>query len=312
MAKAKVSSTSIQSGTPPSAVLKTRGKGNGVGTHLVVITGMSGSGKGTVLRAFEDLGFFCVDNLPVDLIAPFAELCDSARGIARAALVVDIREGQALRRLPATFRKLRREIRATLVFLEASDDSLVRRYSETRRPHPMSAQRPVRTAIRQERKMLQPIRRMADLIVDTTRFNVHELRAHFVERFEGNEESRTMLISCVSFGYRNGVPPDSDLVFDVRFLPNPNYLPQFRHLTGRHPQVAKYIKSFPQTQEFIARITDLLVYLMPHYIREGKSYLTISFGCTGGQHRSVTLAETIRKNLTNAGYRTKVVHRDNP
>lgn len=312
MGKAKVSSTAIESGTPPSRVLKTGAKGSGAGTHLVVITGMSGSGKGTVLRAFEDLGFFCVDNLPVDLITPFAELCDSARGIAKAALVVDIREGQALRRLPATFRKLRRDVRATLVFLEASDDSLVRRYSETRRPHPMAPARPVRSAIRQERTMLQPIRRMADLIVDTSRFNVHELRAHFVERFEGSEESRTMLISCVSFGYRNGVPPDSDLVFDVRFLPNPNYLPQFRHLTGRHPQVAKYIKSFPQTKEFIARITELLVYLIPHYIREGKSYLTISVGCTGGQHRSVTLAETIRKNLAAAGYRTKVVHRDNP
>jgi len=312
MGKAKVSSTSIESGTPPSKVLKTAGKSTGAGTHLVVITGMSGSGKGTVLRAFEDLGYFCVDNLPVDLIAPFAELCDQSRGIARAALVVDIREGQALRRLPATFRKLRREIRATLVYLEASDESLVRRYSETRRPHPMSPERPVRAAIRQERAMLQPIRRMADLIVDTSRFNVHELRAHFVERFEGSEESRTMLISCVSFGYRNGVPPDSDLVFDVRFLPNPNYLPQFRHLTGRHPQVAKYIKSFPQTKEFIVRITDLLIYLIPHYIREGKSYLTIAFGCTGGQHRSVTLAETFRKNLATAGYRTKVVHRDNP
>ncbi len=312
MGKAKVSSTSIQSGTPPSRVLKAEPKAAGTGTHLVVITGMSGSGKGTVLRAFEDLGFFCVDNLPVDLIAPFAELCDRSRGIAKAALVVDIREGQALRRLPATFRKLRREVRATLIYLEASDDSLARRYSETRRPHPMAPERPIRTAIRQERAMLQPIRRMADLIVDTSRFNVHELRAHFVERFEGSEESRTMLISCVSFGYRHGVPPDSDLVFDVRFLPNPNYLPQFRHLTGRHPQVAKYIKSFPQTEEFIARITDLLVYLIPHYIREGKSYLTIAFGCTGGQHRSVTLAETIRKNLAAAGYRTKVVHRDNP
>jgi UPF0042 nucleotide-binding protein len=311
MGKAKVSSTSIQSGTPPSRVLQAQPEG-APATHLVVITGMSGSGKGTVLKAFEDLGFFCVDNLPVDLIAPFAELCVSSRGIARAALVVDIREGQALRRFPAIYRKLRREVKTTLVYLEASDESLVRRYSETRRPHPVSPQRPIRSAIRMERAMLQPIRRLADLTVETSRFNVHELRAHFVERFEGSEEARTMLISCISFGYRNGVPPDSDLVFDVRFLPNPNYLPQFRHLTGRHPQVAKYIKSFPQTEEFIARITDLLIYLIPHYIREGKSYLTIAFGCTGGRHRSVTLAETIRRNLAAAGYRTKVVHRDSP
>ncbi len=305
----KVTATAIQSKVPPSTVLQAAEPPRTDG-HLVVITGMSGSGKGSVLKAFEDLGFFCVDNLPVDLILTFADLCQRSRGIARAALVVDIREGEALARLPAIYKRLSRELRSSLVFLEASDDALVRRYSETRRPHPLAADQPIRRAIARERQMLGRIRALADLVFDTTKFNVHELRASIVERFKGSEEVRPLLISCVSFGYRHGVPPDSDLVFDVRFLPNPNYIPQFRPLSGRHPQVAKYIKSFPQTQEFIGKITELLVYLIPHYIREGKSYLTIAFGCTGGQHRSVTLAETIRRALVQAGFRTKVSHRD--
>jgi RNase adapter protein RapZ len=277
---------------------------------IVVVTGMSGSGKGSVLRAFEDLGYFCVDNLPMDLIPKFAELCRTSGKIARACLVVDIREGEALHRFPAIFRQFRDEMPAILVFLQASDEVIVRRFSETRRPHPLGGDMTLRAAIAAERKMLQPIRKLADLVIDTGRFNVHELKNFVSERFQGPADERSMLISCVSFGYRNGVPADSDLVFDVRFLPNPHFIPKFKPLSGKNPAVARYIRSFAQTQEFLARITELLAYLIPHYIREGKSYLTISFGCTGGRHRSVMMAETISKNLASRGFMTKIHHRD--
>jgi len=278
--------------------------------ELVIITGMSGSGKGSVLRSFEDLGYYCVDNLPVDLIPTFAELCHRSTEIARAALVVDVREHEGLSRFPEIYANLRGGIRPKLLFLEAGDDALVRRYSETRRPHPLSDKQPIPQAIREERHQLREVRGLADMVIDTTRFNVHELRNLISERFAGAEQARSLLVSCTSFGYRHGVPSDSDLVFDVRFLPNPNYIPQFRPLSGKHPQVAKYIRSFPQTVEFIERISELLIYLIPHYIREGKSYLTIAFGCTGGQHRSVCIADAIRKRLSAAGFNTKVVHRD--
>ncbi len=271
---------------------------------------MSGSGKGSVLKAFEDLGYYCVDNLPVDLISTFAELCRKSQEISRAALVVDVREGQALERFPATYRKLTSDVSTKLLFLEASDESLVRRYSETRRPHPLAEEQPIVQAIQAERQRLKKIRALADTVIDTTKFNVHELRSLVCERFQGTVRARSLLISCTSFGYRNGVPPDSDLVFDVRFLPNPNYILQFRPLSGKHPRVAKYIKSFPQTMEFINRISELLIYLIPHYIREGKSYLTIAFGCTGGQHRSVAIADAIGKRLAISGFKAKAVHRD--
>ncbi len=277
---------------------------------IVVVTGTSGSGKGTVLKAFEDLGYFCVDNLPVDLIPKFAELCRTSGEIARAALVVDIREGEALRRFPAIYRQFRDQVPAILIFLQANDEVLIRRFSETRRPHPLGGGLPLRQGIAEERKLLGPIRKLADLVIDTGKFNVHELKQFVSERFHSPADERTMLISCVSFGYRHGVPPDSDLVFDVRFLPNPNYIPKFHRLSGKPPAVARYIRSFAQTQEFLRRITDLLAYLIPHYIREGKSYLTISFGCTGGRHRSVMMAETISKDLAKRGFLTKVSHRD--
>lgn len=277
---------------------------------LVVVTGMSGSGKGSVLKAFEDIGYFCVDNLPVDLIPKFAELCRNSPEISRAALVVDVREGEALRRFPAMFRHLQQEMRVVLLFLQCGDEILVRRFSETRRPHPLASGLPLRDQIAQERKTLQPIRKLADLVIDTGKFNVHELKHFISERFQSPADERSMLISCVSFGYRYGLPPDSDLVFDVRFLPNPNYIPKFKHLTGKHPSVAAYVRSFAQTQEFTRNISELLAYLIPHYIREGKSYLTIAFGCTGGRHRSVMMAETMAKNLADRGFMAKVYHRD--
>ena len=206
---------------------------------LVILTGMSGSGKGSVLKAFEDLGYYCVDNLPVDLIPKFADLCRSKREMARAALVVDIREGTGLKRFPAIFQKFRREMGALLMFLEASDEALGRRFSETRRPHPLLKGRSLREGIAAERKLLLPIREMADLVLDTSRFNVHELRRHITEQFSGTAADRSLVISCSSFGYRHGVPAESDLVFDVRFLPNPNYIPRFQHLSGKQPAVAQ-------------------------------------------------------------------------
>jgi UPF0042 nucleotide-binding protein len=277
---------------------------------LVIITGLSGSGKGSVLRAFEDLGYYSVDNLPIDLIPKFAELTRDSATIRHAALVVDIREGESLRRFPAMYRGIRRGIATTLLFLDADDDAIMRRFSETRRPHPLGTNQSIQRSIRTERRRLAPIRGLADLIINTSKFTVHELRDFIRDKFHGDREESKIVVYVTSFGYRHGVPADSDLVFDVRFLPNPNYIAKFKHLTGRHPSVARYIRSFPQTVEFVDRISDLLVYLLPHYIREGKSYLTIAFGCTGGHHRSVMMADQIRKNLVRAGFKTKTVHRD--
>ena len=278
--------------------------------QLVILTGLSGSGKSTVLRAFEDIGFYCVDNLPVELIPIFAELHAVGEGdFARAALLVDAREGVQLERLPPLLRHLQKDHPITLVFIEANEDALLRRYSETRRPHPLGKNYSVRESLRHERALMEPIRKLADVVIDSTQFNVHELR-HFVTRRFKNPDTRPMLVSVVSFGFRYGVPSDADLVFDVRFLPNPHFVPRLRPYTGKDPKVRQYIRSFPQTGGFLRRIESLLAYLIPHYIREGKSYLTIAFGCTGGKHRSVMLAESVKQALEKRGYSTKVVHRD--
>ena len=278
--------------------------------ELVVITGLSGSGKGSALKALEDLGYYSVDNLPIELIPKLAELTRDSPTVRCAALVVDVREGNSLRSFPAILAKLRRSIPTKLLFLECDDATIVRRFSETRRPHPLGTDRSVSLSVKDERKKLAPIRKLADVIIDTSKFTAHELREVLGEKFSGQRDESKIVVYVTSFGYRHGVPADSDLVFDVRFLPNPNYIPKYKNLTGRHPSVARYIRSFPQTTEFTGRISELLIYLLPHYIREGKSYLTIAFGCTGGHHRSVMMAEQITKNLVQAGYRTKVSHRD--
>ena len=278
--------------------------------QLVILTGLSGSGKSTVLKTFEDLGFYCVDNLPVELIPTFSELHMQGGGeIQRAALLVDAREGEQIARLPDILRRLRREMPATLVFIEASEDALLRRFSETRRPHPLGQGRTIREGLRHERTLMAQIRGLADVVIDTTKFNVHELRQFITRRFQESGQ-RPMMVALVSFGYRYGIPSDADLVFDVRFLPNPHFIPRLRKFSGRDPRVARYIRSFPQTGEFLRRIEGLLVYLIPHYIHEGKSYLTIAFGCTGGRHRSVMLSEALHKSLHRRGFTTKVVHRD--
>ena len=278
--------------------------------QLVILTGLSGSGKSTVLKTFEDLGLYCVDNLPVELIPTFSELHMQAGGeIERAALLVDAREGEQLAKLPALLRHLRAENPATLVFIEASEEALLRRFSETRRPHPLGRDRPVREGLRRERVLMEPIRKLADVVIDTTKFNVHELRQFITHRFHKTGR-RPMMVAVVSFGYKYGIPADADLVFDVRFLPNPHFIPRLRKFSGRDARVARYVRSFPQTGEFLRRIEGLLTYLIPHYIGEGKSYLTIAFGCTGGRHRSVMMAETVHKALHRRGYASKVVHRD--
>ena len=281
-------------------------------SELIIVTGLSGSGKGTVLRALEDFGYYSVDNLPIDLIPKFAELTRDSPNIRRAALVVDVREGEVLRRFPKMFKKLKEQVPTTLLFLEADTSAIVHRFSETRRPHPMGGERSVIKSIEAEREELKLIRRLADHIIDTSKLNVHDLKELVRTKFQAPAKETQIVVYVTSFGYRHGVPADSDLVFDVRFLPNPNYIPEYKHRTGRDPHVARYIRSFPQTQEFVQRISELLIYLLPHYVREGKSYLTIAFGCTGGQHRSVMMAEEMAKRLTKSGFKVKAVHRDMP
>ena len=278
--------------------------------QLVLLTGLSGSGKGSILKTFEDLGFYCVDNLPVALIPAFSELYVEGVGeVERAALLVDAREGEGIKKLPEIYRKMRSERSVALVFVEASNEALLRRFSETRRPHPVGQDFSILEGIREERRRMAPIRRLADLTIDTTKFNVNELRRFILDRFE-SPGKRPLMISVVSFGFRYGIPTEADLVFDVRFLPNPHFVPRLRPFSGKNPRVARYIRSFPQTGQFLRRIESLLSYLIPHYIREGKSYLTVALGCTGGRHRSVMLAEVIRRALARKGYSTKVVHRD--
>lgn len=283
---------------------------SGLPCELVIVTGLSGSGKGSSLRALEDLGYYAVDNLPIDLIPKFAELVRDSSAIRCAAIVVDIREGQNLKRFPRIYEGLKNIVATRLLFLEADDETIVHRFSETRRPHPLGTRHPVSKSLRAERRHMAHIRALADVILNTSRYNVHELRERISETFRGSREEARIRISVMSFGFRHGVPQDADLVFDVRFLPNPNYIPRYKNLTGRDPDVAKYIHSFPQTGEFLRRMTDLLTYLLPHYIKEGKSYLTIAFGCTGGHHRSVMIADQIRTNLAKAGFKAKSSHRD--
>jgi RNase adapter protein RapZ len=280
------------------------------GRQLVILTGLSGSGKSTVLKAFEDMGYYCVDNLPVELIPIFAELHAAGEGdLRRAALLVDAREGLQLEKLPGLLKHLRRDHPIILVYIEAHEDALLRRYSETRRPHPLGKDFSVRESLHHEQVLMEPIRRLADVVIDTTQFNVHELRHFINERFK-SESKRPLLVSLVSFGYKFGVPTDADLMFDVRFLPNPHFVPKLRRFTGRDAEVRRYIQSFPQTGEFLRRMQGLLTYLIPHYIEEGKSYLTIAFGCTGGKHRSVMMAEWMKHALDKKGLATRVMHRD--
>lgn len=302
----KQSKTGVRRRTEKKKPAKASGK------ELIILTGISGAGKASALKAFEDLGYQAVDNLPLELMQEFAGLVAKSKEIERAAIVVDVREGQALDRLPEIIKHVKRVLPTRVVFLDAQDQVLVRRYSETRRPHPLRRSESVSRSIVEERQMLDTVRNVADTQIDTSRFNVHELREEILKRFGHGDQTERLLVSCLSFGFKNGVPLDADLVFDVRFLPNPHFVPEFREKTGLDPKVAGYVTGFPQTGEFLDKVTDLMLYLMPHYVKEGKSYLTIAFGCTGGQHRSVMMAEEIAKRLSKAGYIAKAVHRDMP
>ena len=297
----------------PSAKKKSAGK-PADRSELVILTGISGAGKASALKAFEDLGYYSVDNLPIDLLPAFAYLVRQSREIPRAAIVVDVREGKSLKRFPALLKQLRKHLDTRVVFLDAADPVLLRRFSETRRPHPLGNKEAVLPSLKAERKSLDAIRNVADIILDTSKFNVHELRAHVQAQFahEPKGKDHSLLVSCMSFGFKSGVPAEADIVFDVRFLPNPHFIEEFRPLTGKHPRVAAYIRNFPQSKEFLDKTTELLLFLLPHYVHEGKSYLTLAFGCTGGQHRSVMMAEEMKKRLSKAGYRVKVTHRDMP
>ncbi|MBS1803080.1 MAG: RNase adapter RapZ [Acidobacteria bacterium] len=299
-----------KTGVRPRALAGKSAKASG--KELIILTGISGAGKASALKAFEDLGYQAVDNLPLELMQEFAGLVAKSKEIDCAAIVVDVREGQALDRLPEIIKHVKRVLPTRVVFLDAQDPVLVRRYSETRRPHPLRRSESVSRSIVEERQMLDTVRNVADTQIDTSRFNVHELREEILKRFGHGDQTERLLVSCLSFGFKNGVPLDADLVFDVRFLPNPHFVPEFKEKTGLDPRVASYVKGFPQTGEFLDKVTDLMLYLMPHYVKEGKSYLTIAFGCTGGQHRSVMMAEEMARRLSKAGYVAKAVHRDMP
>jgi len=278
--------------------------------QLVIVTGISGAGKASALKAFEDLGFACCDNLPLELLPNFATLVSKSAEVERAAIVVDVREGSTLDRLPEILKGVKKLLQTRVVYLDAQDAVLVRRYSETRRPHPLGQSETVWRSIVEERQVLDPIRNVADTLIDTSNFNVHQLRADILARFGNESGTKRLLVSSLSFGFKNGVPLDADMVFDVRFLPNPHFVPEFRKKTGLDPKVAAYVRGFPQSREFLNRVTKLMLYLLPHYVEEGKSYLTVAFGCTGGQHRSVMMAEELGKRLAKAGYQVKALHRD--
>jgi UPF0042 nucleotide-binding protein len=279
---------------------------------LVVVTGMSGSGKGTVLKTFEDLGFFCIDNLPVPLIPKLVEGINVSGGeVKHAALVIDIRAGERLHGLDRLIGELRKSaFHLFVLYLEARDDILVRRFSETRRPHPLSAGRSLRDAIRMERRRLRKLRELADDTIDTSDLNVHQVKAQVMQRFRKHPRVSELNVNLLSFGYKNGIPLEADLLFDARFLPNPFFVPRIKRLSGRDREVIRYLRAFPETREFVKRIADLLLYLLPNYIREGKSFLTVAVGCTGGRHRSVFVVEELAKILKNRKRTIHVRHRD--
>jgi UPF0042 nucleotide-binding protein len=282
--------------------------------RFVILTGLSGSGKTHAIRALEDLGYFCVDNLPSQLIPTFAELASRGdAGLERVAIVVDVREGGFLKQFPKVYRRLKSMpgVQPRLIFLEASHSSLVRRFSETRRPHPLAPDRSVAEGIDEERRKMTTIRSLADLIIDTSNLTVHELRDVFVRMAQHDRPRTEMVVNLVSFGYKHGAPVDADLVFDVRCLPNPHFVDRLRSLTGRDPKVVRFMRRHAATREFIDRLTTFLNFALPQYVQEGTSYLTVAIGCTGGQHRSVMVAEALKKSLAGAkNVRLRVKHRD--
>jgi RNase adapter protein RapZ len=298
----------------PSGRTQKRKRSTRHSTRFMVVTGLSGSGKTHAIHALEDLGYFCVDNLPTQLIPTFAELCTRGEaGLERVAIVVDVRERGFLTHFPPIYRKLRSVpgVDAKLIFLEANRSALVRRFSETRRPHPLAPDRSVAEGIDEERTKMLAIRAIADVILDTSNLTVHELRDVFGSMMRSEGGRADMVVNLLSFGFKHGAPAEADLVFDVRCLPNPHFVDRLRHLTGRDPKVVRFMRKHQVTKDFIDRLTQFLKFALPHYVSEGKSYLTVAIGCTGGQHRSVMIAEALKRSLDHTpGVRMRVKHRD--
>ncbi len=281
--------------------------------HFVVVTGFSGAGKSQAIRALEDLGFFCVDNLPVPLIPTFADLAQTRGDITRAAVVIDVREGESLSAFPKIYRRLKRRksLEPKLLFLEADEAMLVRRFSETRRPHPLAPTRSAKEGLREERRVLSGIRRLADKVIDTSHLNVHDLRRAVVAFALGSDAPVPLTVNVMSFGFRGGVPMDADLLFDVRFLTNPHFVPELRPLTGQDRRVSRYVLVQKPARQFLKLTTALLKFLLPQYLAEGKAYLTVAIGCTGGQHRSVAIAEALAERLKDVpGAQVRLRHRE--
>jgi UPF0042 nucleotide-binding protein len=281
-------------------------------TQFIIITGLSGSGKSAAIRCFEDLGFFCVDNLPAKLIPTFVELCTrQGDEIRNVALIIDIRERDFLQDFPPIYNKIKGEgYRFSILFLEANDDVLVRRFSETRRPHPLAFDRPVQQGISEERDRLQLIRDMADIIIDTSTVNIHELREHINRIYAPSSTGKPLVISIISFGYKYGIPFSSDIILDARFLRNPYFVQEFRDKTGKEEAVRDYVFATDDAREFMTKIEDLFDFLVPRFVDEGKTYLTVSIGCTGGKHRSVAIAERLKEHLSSRGIQARCRHRD--
>lgn len=278
--------------------------------EFLIVTGLSGAGKTMATHSLEDLGFFCVDNLPPALLPKFAEVVRESQGrIRRVALVIDIRGGEFFYALDDALAALDvMGIPFQILFLDASDEVLVRRFEETRRKHPLGGS--ILDGIRSERRRLQPVKERADKIIDTTTLSVRDLKAELAEAFLPAGRERTLTIGVVSFGYKYGIPLDADLVFDVRFLPNPHYVPALRALPGNSNEIREFVLRWDQTREFQRRLHDLVGYLLPQYTAEGKTHLTIAIGCTGGKHRSVVIGEDLAQFLRGAGYETRLKHRD--
>jgi UPF0042 nucleotide-binding protein len=282
------------------------------GIQVVILTGLSGSGKSTALRALEDSGFYCVDNLPIIIVEKLLELTAHTAGeVSRIALGVDAREGRFLAEAPRVIRELRQQgAQVEIVFLDSSDESLTRRYSETRRRHPMAGEGTVADGIAAERRALAELKSLADEVIDTTTLNVHELKKLVTRRFAAAGENSQLNVTIISFGFRFGIPTHADLVLDVRFLPNPYFVAELRPYPGTDPKVSDFVLSQPDAKAFLSRLLDLLAFLLPRYRSEGKSYLTIAIGCTGGKHRSVALAAELVERLSAAGQPSRLWHRD--
>lgn len=277
---------------------------------IIIITGLSGSGKSYAIKSLEDMGFFCVDNLPSALVPKFIELCSqSDKGVTRIALGIDVREKDFL----GSFGNLIDDLKSTndleVLFLEASDEVLARRFSESRRPHPVAKGKPLPESIRLERQMMAEVRRRADRIIDTSALTIHQLRDELSRKYRDNG-SRKLTLTVTSFGFKYGVPYDADLVFDVRFLPNPNFVPLLKDMTGRQKPVQEFVKKKGLSSAFLRKVSGLLDFLLPLYMNEGKNYLTIAIGCTGGRHRSVAIAEFLRERMKDRKMEITVRHRD--